>query len=648
MAIFDKKVKEAKETKEANDLVSLLEERVEQGKNQINNAQNYINLAYYLGKQWIHWDAVNKKVYEASNDGRTHFVANRIQKIVRTELAKIVKNKPIMACVPASNEEDDIRASKVGDKVLEYLEYKHKLHHAVDKKVIMWGLTTEIGYVHPYWDPSKGDAVTSEDGESVTLGEECFDVLSAFDVIIDPDAKEWDEVQFFIKPKARTTKYIKDKYGKDVAPDGNVEFNDGVSRQLDSLYQKYGQTISRTKKDKVTVYECWEAPSKDHPKGRRWAVAGGELLYSVNDIGFGEEDDTPRELPLFPFIHIEVPGRIQGQSVIETLIPLQREYNRARSQIIDNKDLMSNPMWIVAEGSVEDVEDIPNYAGGILTYNSGFPPPQRDQPPSLGGDVYKNLEQLQEEFYFISGQQEVSHGSTPAGVTSGVAISYLQEQDNTVLGPSISNFIYCKQGYMSYALKMLKFKYDYPRKLKIVGDSNQVNLLEFIGSDLTSTDVRIQEGTMYQDSKPAKQQWIMNLIQAGVLNPQTDRDMIVRMLEIGMVDEMYDQSQIDIDQARKEQMYWEKKAFDETIVRDFYNHDVHLMEHDRFRKSDIYEDMTPEEQSQVDSHILEHQVFQMEMQMPTLMGGGMPGADSMSSMPVGVESPTGTDLKGLV
>ena len=153
---------------------------------------------------------------------------------------------------------------------------------------------------------------------------------------------------------------------------------------------------------------------------------------------------------------------------------------------------------------------------------------------------------------------------------------------------------------------------------------------------------------MYQDSKPAKQQWIMNLIQAGVLNPQTDRDMIVRMLEIGMVDEMYDQSQIDIDQARKEQMYWEKKAFDETIVRDFYNHDVHLMEHDRFRKSDIYDDMTPEEQSQVDSHILEHQVFQMEIQMPTLMGGGMPGADSMSSMPVGVESPTGTDLKGLV
>ena len=631
-------------------MVDLVEERVEQGKNQINNAQNFINMAYYIGKQYIHWDQVNKKVIEASNEeNKTRYVANRIQKIVRTELAKITKNKPVMDCVPASSEEEDIRASKIGDQILDYLEYKHDLHNQVDKKAIMWGLTTEFGIVHPYWDSGTGERIPdpSTPGQFVRGGDEKVDILSPFELIFDDEAKTWKEISWFIKPKVRKTAYIKKKYGVDVASDDSVDYNTGIAKQMDSLYAKYGQVATKKAKDAVTIYEYWEAPSDDYENGRRIAIAGGQLLYSLKDIGFGPEDDSERVLPFFPFTHIDVPGRIQGQSMVENLIPIQKEYNRSRSQIIDNKDLMSNPIWLIQDGAVDDIDDIPNQAGGILLYNEGFPVPQRDQPPAMGMDVYKNLEQLVEEFYFISGQQEVSHGSTPSGVTSGVAISFLQEQDNTVIAPTISNFIACKRGYMSYMLKMIKYKYDYERKLKIVGDNKRVNMLQFIGSNLTSTDVRIVEGSMFQDSKPAKQNWITNLIQLQVLNPERDRDMIIRMLELGMTEDMYDQSQIDIDQARKEQLLWEKKAFEETIVRDFYNHQVHLMEHDRFRKGDIYDGLESQEQLAVDSHILEHQVFiqqeimrqmanQMAMNPPVGGNGGNKDGD-MSKMPGGAE-----------
>lgn len=622
-----------------------MEERVEQGKNQVSNAQNYINIAYYLGKQYIHWNAVEKKVYEASKeDGKTQFVANRTQKIVRTELAKIQKNKPIMKVVPASNEEDDIRSAKTGDKILDYLEYKHKLNTKVDKRAILWGLTTEFGMVHPYWDVSSGKSIEdpTEPGNNVKTGEEKIDILSPFELILDPDAKYFEEVAWAIKPKVRKIKYIKDRYGKDVGAEDGIEHNNGIQAQLDSLYSKYGQEKPKRSKDSVTVYECWEAPSTDYPKGRRWAIANGVLLYSINDIGFGENDDSERELPFFIFVHIEVPGKVGGQSIIEVLAPIQREYNRCRSQIIDNKDLMGNPTWMIQQGAVDDEDDVPNGAGGILLYNKGFDRPQRDQPPQMGQDVYKNLEQLVDEFFFISGQQEVSHGGTPAGVTSGVAISYLQEQDDTVLAPTVSNWISCKQGYMSYLLKMVKYKYDYPQTLKIVGKGNEVSLMEFVGSDLSSTDVRVQEGTMFQNSTASKQNWIMTLISSGVLNPQTDRDMIIRMLELGMVDEMYDKGQVDTEQARKEQLMWEKRAFDETIVRDFYNHEVHIQEHNTFRKGDIYEDMSAEEQKQVDDHVLEHMVFKYENEMQAL--GGVQNAGNLSTVPVGAEGQaTATD-----
>lgn len=638
MPILEALAKKAKDKQADQSLVSLTKERIEQTKDQINNAQNYINLSYYLGKQWIHWDATNKRVYEASpTPGKCQFTANRIQKIVRTELAKITKNKPIMTCVPASNAEDDVRASDVGDKILEYLEYKHEMHQKVDKKVLMWGLTTEAGYVHPYWNVGKGEGVQDpETGQKVMTGDEAVDVLSPFEVMLDPDAKTWDDLAWFIKPKVRKVKYIEDTYGKKVAPDSEVIEN-GMARQMESLYAKYGQKPEKKSKDMVTIYECWEAPSKEYANGRRWAVAGDQLLYSIEDIGFGSEDDTERILPLFPFINIEVPGRIQGQAIVEVLIPIQREYNRSRSQIIDNADLMADPIWLIQDGAVEDEDDIPTGAGGILNYNNGFNIPQRDQPPSLSADVYRNLESLQEEFYFISGQQEVSHGSAPTGVTSGVAIGYLQEQDNTVIAPTISNFISCKQGYMGYLLKMVKFKYDYPRQIRIVGENNEVNLMEFRGSDLRSTDVRIQEGTMYQDSKPAKQQWILNMIQAGVLNPQTDRGMIIRMLDIGLVDEMYDESQIDVDQARKEHVLWEKQDFDNVIVRDFFNHEAHIVEHNRFRKGDVYDDMGPLEQQRIDEHVLEHQVYVQKaqaeaMQQAMMMQGGMGNGQPMSNV----------------
>lgn len=621
-----------------------MEERVEQGKNQVSNAQNYINIAYYLGKQYIHWDAVNKRVYEASKeDGRTQFVANRTQKIVRTELAKIQKNKPIMKVIPASNEEDDIRSAKVGDKVLDYLEYTHKLNTRTDKRTIMWGLTTEFGVVHPYWDVSAGEEIDdpTQPGQKVRTGREKIDVLSPFELILDPDAKYWEELAWVIKPKVRKIKYIKDRYNKEVGAEDGIEYSNGLQAQLDSLYAKYGQEKPKRSKDSVTVYECWEAPSTDFPNGRRWAVANGVLLYSVNDIGFGDTDDSERELPFFIFIHIEVPGRIQGQSIIEVLAPIQREYNRCRSQIIDNKDLMGNPTWMVQDGAVDDEDDLPNGPGGMCIYNAGFPKPERDQPPQMGQDVYKNLEQLVDEFYFISGQQEVSHGSTPAGVTSGVAISFLQEQDDTVLAPTISNWISCKQGYMSYLLKMIRYKYDYPQTLKIVGKNNEVNLIEFIGSDLTSTDVRVQEGTMFQNSTASKQNWIMTLIDKRVLDPNIHRDLIIRMLELGMIDEMYDQSQIDTEQARKEHLLWEKKDFDNVIVRDFFNHAVHIQEHNTFRKGDVYDDMTPEEQKLIDDHVLEHLVFMIENQTPPAPtneeGGEEDDSGDMSRVRPGVE-----------
>ncbi len=586
------------------DIVSEIQKKLDSVDDLAYHMQNYLNIAYYAGKQWIAYDQTNKRLFEPPKEPhKVRLVANRIQPIVRTELAKLTKNKPIMGVIPASNEDDDIKSAKIAGKVCEWLEYELDLQ-TKDRENGLWGLTCGMGFIKPFWNIGKGDMIQDpDDGTQLKLGDVDVDVVSTFELKWDPSAKKWSEVKWICHEKPRDVDYVKEVYGVEVEPEKGILNTNLYEGQLRNLNSNWTTTSYKPMENAVMVKEYWEKPTKKYPKGRRVTIANDKVLLHEEDIGFGPEDNTERELPFFPFIHIKIPGRVHGQAIIENLIPIQREYNKSRSQIIENKNLMANPIWLAEEGAfVEDPTDMP---GSIVEYHKGFNKPEMTQPTSIGADVYKNIEQCIEEFFFISGQQEVSHGSTPPGVKSGVAISFLQEQDDTKMGPSIANFIECKQNYMSYMLKMIRYKYDIPRTIKVVGQNKEVEVIEFMGSQLTSTDVRIQEGSMFQQSRAAKQEWIFNLIGSGVLNPVQDKQIILKMLELGTVDELYDEENLDINQAQKEQQRWEK-GDPSPIVRDFFNHTIHIMEHNKFRKTEAYEELHPELQMVIDQHVEEH------------------------------------------
>ena len=632
MKLLRKKAEEANNTVQEKELIREIEDKLDTFDNLPDEMQSYINLAYYAGKQWISYDTVNRKLFEPpKNPSEIRYVGNRIKKIVRTELAKVFKNQAVPQVIPASNNDDDIDSAVIGEKICEWLEYELDLGQK-DRDLVLWGLTTRICIIEPYWNTSKGDNISyegesPEDDYSGKTGDVDIDIINLFECKYDPTAKQWEDVQWFCKEKVRTVDYVKEVYGVEVKPEDDIVETNCLESQLRNLSTTWNTTTAKQTKNSVKVKEYWEKPSTKHPKGRRVTIANGELLAYVDDIGFGDQDDTERELPFFPFVHIVIPGRVPGQSIIEDLIPVQREYNRVRSKIIEYNKKMSGK-WVIEEDSL--VDDITDADDQILEYHKHCNPPKIEQPGNLGADVYKNLEQLLEEFYFISGQQEVSHGSTPTGVTSGVAIQFLQEQDDTVMGPTIRNYVRCKQKYMSYMLKMIRYMYREERTLKIVGKNKEIETVSFYGNEITSTDVRISEGSMLHASKAGKQQWIMNLIQAGLFNPQQDRDIILKMLELGIDDELYDNTEIDRNQAQNEQTKWMQGDFSPD-VRDFYNHTIHILEHNKFRKGSDYEELKAvtigndalgnpiTAQQLVDLHVQQHQEFINQMQQQQLL-----------------------------
>lgn len=576
--------------------------------------QWFLNMAYYTGKQWVTIDAVSNKLIEPDRDPwEVRITANRIQPITRLELAKIMKNKPVCQVVPASGDDVDVKSAKVGDKICSWLDYNLKLH-GLDKKMVMWGLVCSLGFMKPFWNRNKGDEVVDLDGNPMKLGDIDATVVSPFDCKWDMTANEWKDVRWFVHQKVRNVDDIYEEYGVEVEPEKDLVSTNVFDSKLRSLNLGFVSSDTQKIENAATVHEYWERPTKKYPKGIRVTYVADQLLYYSEDIGFGEEDTTERELPFFPFIHIEVPGRVAGTTTVEQLIPIQREYNKSRSQVIQHKNLMCNPKWLVeAESLIDDITDEP---GQVVQYLKGFNQPVQSSVSPIGSDVHKNIEQCIDEFFFISGQQEVSHGMGTPDAKSGIAIRFLQEQDDTKIGPTIQNFIDCKNAYMSYMLKIIRYKYDLERTVNVVGVDNKVEAVTFKGQDLTSTTVRVQESSMFAVNKAAKQQYVFDLVANGVLNVQTDRNLILKMLEMGITDYMYDDIQIDINQASDEQSKW-SMGDPSPIVRDFFNHQVHINEHNKFRKGGEYTELPPELQAVVDSHVMEHQNWLMAQSVPT-------------------------------
>lgn len=616
---------------EDKELIKVVEEFLKNSVNSQQELQWYINIAYFSGKQWLLVDKVNRRLIEApKQEGVVRYTANKIQPIVRTEQAKVLRNKPIMIAMPASTDDNDIKAARTEEKVIEWLEQELELSK-VDRRLVEWGLVA-VGFVEPFWNGNKGMEVPDmTTGEVLKQGDVDIDIVSPFELKVDSTAKNWDEVRKCCKIKARDVEYIKAVYGKEVPPEDNITATNMYESQIMDITLLTGEQGTTTKKldNMAVVKEYWELPTTKHPKGRRITVSNNVLLYYEEDIGFGEEDTTERELPFKPFFHIIVPGRLYPTNVVEQCIPVQREYNKSRSQIIMNNDLIANPIWLVPKGSLDGYNRITNRAGGVYEYNSALGKPEMAQPASIGQDVYRNLEICDNEFEFISGQHETSHGSAPPGVKSGVAISFLQEQDDTKLGPTIDNFYDCKRAYIKYLIKIMQHRYTLERTVNIMGKNNRLETITFKGSDLTAADVKIQAGSAMQLSKSAKQQYIMELIQNGVLNPMQDRNLILKMLELGLPETLYDDYAIDVNKAQEEQDKWIKGDLN-TITRDFFNHEVHLMEHNKFRKSAEYEELPDQLKLIIDMHVEEHQQYVMQsllasMPPPQDQGGEQPG-----------------------
>lgn len=681
-----------KKEQQAKNLVAWIRAEYEKCKSarKVEEQEWYLQLSFYNGYQYHSWKNIGKNQVlseEPNPQNLPRVTVNRIEPIIRTEIAKTTSGHPSASVVPASNDEDDLMAAQAAEALWEAIYSRENFQTRVMQKAEFWRATTGNAFIKTFWNGSKQivepvaqvDPFTGERKVSKQLiaqGDVDFEVVSPFHLYV-PDLSEQDiEAQPYVfNVYTKSENWVKQTF-KNVLPDNFTPARVSSSEILDAALMDL-RGVDIAKPDSVLVIEMWAKPG-----GCKWLPNGGLVTIVDQEIVQLAENGIPYAHNQYPFAHLySIPtGKFYRRGSIKSLIPIQREYNRLRSQIIHAKNMMAKPQMMYVEGSV-DPRKVTSRAGVWVPVRPGFPMPQPIPLQPLPNYVINEVQQLQSDFEDISGQHQVSRGES-GGLTAATAINYLQERDDAYLTTVFSSIEAAVEKSAKQVLSLFIQYVDQPRLIKTVGEDGSFDAMVLSGADIASgTDIRIESGSALPTSKSARQALITDWMKMGFIAPKDG----LEVLDMGMLNKFYNQIKLDENQAQREnlqmkrldpqqiqqfQMQWEQGAAmgqpDKVVpgqldangqpvglavppvveVHDYDNHAVHIEIHNRFRKSQSFDLLDPAVKAEFQKHIQMHQSALAEQQAQQMAAqqpqGPQPSIDALAKgAPSGTPDQTG-------
>lgn len=622
--------------------------------------QWYLNMAFYKGDQYV--DYINGKLINIPMPSqRAKLVINRIKPVVRTEVSRMTSQEPSAEVVPASNEEQDVMAAQAAEAVFNSLRERLNLQ-GVLRQAAWWCSVTGIGYIKTYWD--KNYENEDPNGEIVT-GDHCYSSVSPFNILV-PDLllEDIEEQPYVLNVFTKSLEWVKIHYPEVMEREGWVPTIVGASEVMESQYLNLkGSEANNAKPDSCLVIEAWIKP------GHTAILPKGGRVLMVDDLVVScDQEGIPYKHGQYPFAKIDSiqSGSYYGTSVVEDLIPLQREINRTRSQLIEARNLTSKPGFFFRTGSM-DVSKWTSAPGQAIDIKPGSEFPQPIPLPQIPSYVENMQDRYLTDVEDISGQHQVSKGNAPAGVTAGTAIQFLQEADNSYMAVTHASIEDCMKKVAQQTIALAVQYWDSARLVKYVGKDGQINAKYLSQIDLkTGTDIRIEGGSSLPVSKAARIALFMDLMTRGAIPV----DQALKLMNLPSMKAYYDLTEVDEKQAQRENVAMSELPPEQTAqareqitaqiqamippeipgmenpmasqtlelanqpvieVHEWDNHDAHIEVHTRFMKGQEYEMLDDAIKNEFELHLQAHEdakfkktIQDMMKQQGNDMGLGMP------------------------
>lgn len=648
-------------------LIKDLEELFEQAKRdrQQYEGQWLVNLAFFLGQQWVVFDSITRRLRTIRSTDRkqVRMVVNLVRQQVLTKYAKLTQTRPESHAQPASDDVDDRRQAEVCDAILEFLRSVDGSEGA-ENRALLWAIITGTGIFKTCWNkdagtvltypetmlavsqdpltqeevreeiphPKAGQPVTDKNGDPVHLGDIEVTEVSPFEFYPDPFGVTMDKKSWYFVQSLRSPEYVLERYGVEVQSK-DVSGETFIDSQLMAIA---GSGMMQPKRG-VLVKEFGQRPSKKYPEGRYVVYVDDRVLHQ------GPNPYSKAPIPYSAFVDVPVPGRFWGASIIEDMIDPQRNLNKARSQGIEIRNALK-PKYFAVRNALRPGQQITNAPDEIVEYEAqpGVPDggrPHLSQGATIPDSMWKDAERSTDEIREVSGVHEVSNAGTPGGVTAARAIGFLQEQDDLRLGPTAKDYERAIGERDEFKLRLAKQFYEEPRTARIVGPNNAVKVVEFYKEDIPDdVDVRVVAGSSLPKSRVARQNLLTSLFKLGVF--KDDPQEFVRLMELGDIEGLYKQTREDISQAERENE--RMKVGTEQHAHRLDNHKVHLATHNSLRKTEEFELLAAKDPGVgevFDLHVSEHEQL-AALAMPTAAvppppSGGAEAVDTALGVPPG-------------
>tara|TARA_Y100001938_G_scaffold93274_1_gene127876 strand:+ start:1534 stop:3648 length:2115 start_codon:yes stop_codon:yes gene_type:complete len=521
--------------------------------------------AYYQGDQWEIED-----VSMLDAEGRPALTVNTILPTINTVLGEQSTRRADIQFKPRRGATEEV--ADVLNKLYMQIADNNKLDW-LEQQVFADGLIMD----------GRGYFDVRIDFSDHIEGEVRITAKDPLDILIDPDAKEYDPKTWneIFETKWMTLEEIEELYGKDKAEDLRFIAENGNSYGRDSIeYEetRYGDTenadeylggsydsdeyktvrslrVIERQHRKLTRVQCYVDPvtGDSRPVPENWSDSktkrfakeyGLEVISKMSkkvrwtvtcDKVVLFDDFSPySDFTIVPYFAYFRRGTPFG--MVRNLLSPQEQLNKISSQELHIVNTTANSGWMVESGSLvgmtpDDLEEHGAETGLVVEYARGTNPPSKIQPNQIPTGLDRIAQKAANNIQAISGINESMLGTDSAEV-SGIAIQAKQNRGAIMIQVPLDNLRKTRHYLAEKILNLIQNFYTEERIIQVTNDSDPMKprepmvINEMTPEGMIINDLTLGEYDVVVSTAPARDSFdevqfaeALSLRQVGVAVP---------------------------------------------------------------------------------------------------------------------------------
>lgn len=571
----------------------------------------YQNVANYLGFQYHVWNDVLKNMDSSRAPSyRVRMVINLMMPAVKTYLGKFMRGDPQFRARPGEPSDASFADARVADKVLRGL---WRMLDGTEEELEF--VLCLIVYGHSFWktswDATLGKLVEFPGQEPVQTGEVAWDTFGPWRILVPPEQKNIRRPSQLIDCEVVTMLALRRQFperARQAKADSDLSDKSTYEHRLSTLVSPQ-VNASGSRRARVgwgtKKMEWWSDPEtmsdkerNKYPHGRLVVVAGGALMYK-GDNPFTRD----AKHPYVDCVAEAVPGRYWGASILDQVAPMQKSYNRGRSQLIEARALTAAPQIDVEQG--HGVTTFTGEPGAVSERKKGWAPPQYRAMPQMSPHLAETVSHDKADFAEVIQQNAATKGEVVGSNVTGVALELMQESDNNPMNPMALRISRAFSRVMTKTVSRVQQFYTEERYIEITGEGQETEVMLF-RADQHQSVLRVDciVTSVLPASVAARHSRLEAATRLGYLNPVKDRALGLRMLEFGDDDQIYELA--DRDRQKQIRENQRMRAGQPVQTAPFDDHEVHVLAMMSEMKSAEWDAWPPEVQQAFLTHWQAH------------------------------------------